>query len=192
MNFPCVADLEDKTRWADAVVEADPDGAMQRQSVSGHSPGPVMDEEIVTRLVLDPIHYSKQAGQMLEAFFEDATKFGASVIREVHTTVNDTHERGRERERAIRAGEGGRPPKNHTYLGFARMHVGTVRADASDGLARVYDTALPDFICHADIMIDCRTMSGDSKADKAARKRIRMSLLQHAMEMGGLTPLPND
>jgi hypothetical protein len=72
------------------VEEQFPDGACETVKVSDHSPGPVGDNETLTRFVFAPIHVDEK-GMPVSTAFSDAWKFDLSVFREELASDAELH-----------------------------------------------------------------------------------------------------
>ncbi len=154
--------------FADCVCKNDPDGRCQQKSVSEYSPGPVKNEECLARFVFHPTHI--QDNDLNETLFNDVFKYGASCNRKSYCDEGQIHARGN-----------GLQNEHRTYRGYATLSVGFLRGIPSENGVRVYDTAWEDNQCHADIV----AYPGMAKKE---RKSIRMALLRHALNNGGITP----
>ena len=70
-----------------AAVEIQfPNGDCEQVTVSPYSPGPVADEETLTRLVFHPIHIHPTTGAPTSMAFADAWSSDLSVFREDKAT----------------------------------------------------------------------------------------------------------
>lgn len=156
-----------KEEFAGRVCKNDPDGSCQNESVSEHSPGPVGDEEHLARLVFYPAHVREN--DLNETLFTDVFKYGASCNRKSYCDEGQIHVCGN-----------GLQDERRAYRGYVTLSVCFIRNISSETGVRVYDTAWEDNQCHADI-VACPDMA------KKERKSIRMTLLRHALDNGGLT-----
>lgn len=147
--------------FALCVCRHDPDGSCQKTRVSNYSPGPVADEEHLARFVFYPTHIADS--DLCEALFSDAFTYGASCNRKSYCCD----------EGQIHACGMGLQHERRVYRGYVTLSVSVLRGSG----VRVYDTALEDNRCHADI-VACPDI------DKPKRKAIRIALLKHARENG--------
>lgn len=151
--------------------------------MSAHSPGPVRNEELLGRFVMDPQHLEDDTGRIKETFFSDAFNGGASTHRLSHLTSDALHALGRAKAASDQQGGNGRPPRPYvSYFGYQVLKVSWLRS--VQARSRVYDTARQDMHAHADIVVDARHCQGASKSAKQERKALRIRLLQHAFESG--------
>lgn len=146
--FARLSDVMDKA----ALIEAEaPDGACQYCSVSRYSPGRVVDDERVARLIFSPIHYDDVTDSPKEAAFQDARDKGMSVFRVRHTDERLLKERG-ERKAAV---DRQRDP-NRQYLGYIEAiakDLRSIRIEGATAGCYVYDTAREDDAGHADVFV---------------------------------------
>ena len=142
---------------------------------SNYSSNVVSNEEEVARLILSPIHIDKETGDIFPAAYEDVSNKGLSVNRlSMHKSKNTIHQIGEEKANRDRE----RNP-NREYIGFAIASVNAIRSEVENSVRNfaVYDTALEDITCHADV---CLINQGpDPIANlppKAARMQRRLKL----------------
>lgn len=107
-------------------------------AISAHSPGPVLNDELIARFIYDPTHFSASLLNHSTIFF-DLIPRGLSVNREV--IASDIHGIGKSHE------------NGRKYVGYIRCLTSKVREECIDG-GRVFvvlDTALPNNSAHADV-----------------------------------------
>lgn len=133
----------------------------ERCSVSRHSPGPVHDDEIVVRVLDQPLHVG--SNDMLKpSAFTDLESLGMSVQRLAHCTVGEVVEHGRARTKAYRdrhAAEGladdGRQPVALLKLKVCDLReLHTLHDKPPRRAVGVYDSAREEFAveaAHADV-----------------------------------------
>jgi hypothetical protein len=189
----------ERSEFADFAAAIDEDGGCQFESV-GHdhgSPGPVASFELLARRVFSPTHFNSfkcPPVQLDDALFADAFTIGCSVSRllpDWPVRSAALHELGEQAAKARREGADGRDPQpDRKYLGLVHISAAEARSVVLEskpviGRVRVYDTAKPIDILHADIIFDRRDIASDSsKDDKQARKLLRVKLLTVAMRRG--------
>ena len=154
--------------FADCVYKKDPDGRCQQESVSEYSPGPVKNEECLARFVFYPTHMRENV--LDETLFSDIFKYGASCNRKSYCDEGQIHACGN-----------GLQDERRAYRGYVTLSVGFLRDVPGKNGVRVYDTALEDNRFHTDIV----AYPGMAKTE---RKSIRMALLRHVLDNGGITP----
>lgn len=167
------------------VIDIDPTGDCQKLKVGATSPGPVTDEETLSRFMFSPTHLSKTTGEIDETLILDAFKIGASVNRipmPWEHAFPALHQEGEMQAERLRNGVGPRPPQPaRQYLGIVQFHAEALRGISVDALPnriRVYDTSLPDNQLHADII------GNASHLDKALKHQLRVKLFLMARDSG--------
>lgn len=165
------------------VIQTDPEGTCQYETVGVNSPGAVQQAEVVTRFVFSPTHSPN--GPIDESVVSDAFSIGCSVKRlpeQAGDHISALHQQGESQAKAIRAGLNGRPPQpNRRYVGVLRFAVSETRALAVDALrnrVRIYDTALPNDSLHADMVANSDGLSRELK------KALRVLMYLHAHSRG--------
>ena len=63
------------------IADAAPDCQCEKHSMSIHSPGAVLDDEVIGRMVCVPIHVHRTKPELLPSFFNHAFNFGLSAQR---------------------------------------------------------------------------------------------------------------
>ncbi|MDF2494574.1 hypothetical protein [Sphingomonas sp.] len=156
----------------DAVYAAYSKGECEAESISGHSPGRVEDNELLTKFIVDPIHLDPVTGVISPLAFQDATTIDLSLFREA--LAQDS-----ELQAAINAikatGASKLPPQERGIQLVMQTSAGDLRSlvfeDGSERMCMVYDTALPDKPAHASVFTP-------SVARKGAKQReVRRKLL---------------
>ncbi len=155
----------------DAVHANFPDGDCEHVSISPHSPGPVDDAELLTRLVVHPIHYDR--GIVSPMAFQDATTIDLSVFREAIATDAEI-QLSIDEIRAL--GETRVPPQERLISLVMQASAKDVRAAKfeSDGgwMCRVYDTAVLEKPAHASVFTPTVARKG------SAQRQVRKELLR--------------
>lgn len=105
-------DGESKLPRVEQLVVKDKDGVMQTVKVSEHSPGPVANDELLSRSLDYPNKFTALGG-LNDGLFQDAFSHGASAQRlpsgwDAHAV--DVHARFEARAKARREGTDGRDP----------------------------------------------------------------------------------
>lgn len=155
----------------DAVYSAFPGGECEAEQVSSHSHGPVQDEEVLTKLIVDPIHYDRQTGQISPLAFNDATTLDLSLFREVLATdaeiqlaINEIIATGKKKD----------PIQNRTIQIVLQATAGQIRTERFESPERrmcmVYDTAEPEKPAHASVFTPTEARKG------ASQRRVRRAL----------------
>lgn len=155
----------------DAVHAAYPGGDCERSSVSSSSPGPVEDDELLTRLIIHPIHYDK--GTVSPLAFQDATTIDLSVFREALATDVEI-QLSIDEIRAL--GETKVPPQERLVALVMQASAAEIRAAKFNGdgswMCRVYDTAVPKKPAHASVFTPPAARKG------SAQRQVRKELLR--------------
>lgn len=127
-----------------------PECECERTSVSDHSPGTVVDHEMLIRTVYSPHQYNKETDELTPMAFRDAVERGMSVNRRSCISIVALQAKIEGKVAADQAA-------GRTSDGFWRVVVakcGSIRRLRTDEGARtyaVYDTANEDDSSHADI-----------------------------------------
>lgn len=152
---------------AEKIDAQSPDCACEAHSVSPHSPGPVMDDETLWRLILSPVHYDVATGKVTEAAFDDASNKGMSVQRLVVTgSEGDIRQRGHARAAA-------KPGRTfECAIGATAAGIRALRGPEGGGRFCIYDTADAADPGHADV---CQTRHGS----RHTRLQLRRELQKH-------------
>jgi len=152
---------------AEKIDAQSPDCACEAHSVSPHSPGPVMDDETLWRLILSPVHYDVATGRVTEAAFDDASNKGMSVQRLAVTgSEGDIRQRGHARAAA-------KPGRTfECAIGATAAGIRTLRGPEGGGRFCIYDTADAADPGHADV---CQTRHGS----RHTRLQLRRELQKH-------------
>ena len=152
---------------AEKIDAQSPDCACEAHSVSPHSPGPVMDDETLWRLILSPVHYDVATGRVTEAAFDDASNTGMSVQRLAVTgSEGDIRQRGHARAAA-------KPGRTfECAIGATAAGIRALRGPEGGGRFCIYDTADAADPGHADV---CQTRHGS----RHTRLQLRRELQKH-------------
>lgn len=157
-------------------VPLDDQLAWEGESASPHSLGPIEDDEVFCRQVVDPTHFDKVSGTIKPNFLDDASHKGASGHRLKHTTVRTLREISE--ARVAKANEDPPPTGLRESIGYATVTAAEVRCVFTEPLLRralgIYDTGREDDRSHADI---CQLVSG-----KQQGKSIRAQLFKIAKD----------
>ena len=132
--------------------------AWEQVSVCQESPGPVRDEEILLRQIVNPVHFDLDSDEIKPNLFEDIVSRGASTHRKQHTTDEKILDIARERVEL----QNKNPPRTgiRTLIGHVSLSVSVVRMMSVDvetlrekRLLAIYDTANEKDPSHADICL---------------------------------------
>ncbi len=178
-------DGESKLPRVEQLVVKDKDGVMQTVKVSEHSPGPVANDELLSRSLDYPNKFTALGG-LNDGLFQDAFSHGASAQRlpsgwDAHAV--DVHARFEARAKARREGTDGRDPDpDNLYIGAFNMTAGELRACKLDGdtasRVRVYDAGDASDKLHAEVIVDATGLN------KPQRKELRVRLMTLAQQRG--------
>jgi hypothetical protein len=160
----CRADLEGKVLQI-AVDEAFPDFACETESCSPHSPGPVLDDEIVAFLLVNPLHYDKERDVIVPDAFQELTNRDLSVLRAAHSTREEACE-----TRDALVARGGARLASRAVDEVCIAETAKLRGTLG-GRGRVlgvFDTGLENKPSHASIFTTKEVLS-----DKRMRKELR-------------------
>lgn len=138
-------------------------------SSSQYSSGVVVDDEKIARLILSPIHIDKETGDIFPAAYDDVSNKGLSVNRlSMHESKNTVHQIGEDKASRDRERDSSRE-----YIGFAVASVNAIRRQIENSVRvfTVYDTALEDIRCHADV---CLINQGENIIEKLPPKAAKM------------------
>jgi hypothetical protein len=124
------------------------------------SPGIVINEEILCRQVIDPVHFDQVTGTIKPTFFDDASNKGASCHRLKHISIEVIKEITLKRVAEANINPPSTGPR--VAIGIATLNASEVRGIMTAGIsirrgAGIYDTAKDDDASHADI---CQLVSG--------------------------------
>lgn len=126
----------------------------EKEIASAHSPGPVLDSEILYHQILNPTNLNEHQNGLIPVSFDTAAGVGMSTNRIDHATIEELIELGRNRARAHNE-KFPNSPQPRSFWGFVPIPVEKVRAILSKVTNTralfVYDTANPDNTSHADI-----------------------------------------
>lgn len=152
-----------------AVSKRFPVGECELCSVSAYSPGRVDPAEVITKLIVDPIHLDE--GQLSPVAFMDAYSIDLSVFREqlatdaeIQIAINQIKATGLKKS----------APQLRSVVGVAQTTVAKLRnaifSDSRDRMFFVYDTGEKDKPAHASVFTPERVKS--SKSDQRAARKI--------------------
>lgn len=120
----------------------------EHEICSPHSPGPVLDEEQVAFLLIDPAHYDDDRKTIVPAAFQELINRDLSVLRIAHATKLEAE--ATRQELVARGLDRGH---DRVVDEVCLTTVKDVRLELynDERLLGVYDTALPDKSSHASI-----------------------------------------
>lgn len=153
------------------TVDAERQVAWESISCVDCSPGAVLDEEILCRQILHPVHVDKETGAVKPTVFDDVSSRGASVHRRGY--ISDAQMIATMNARVEASHIASPEAPKRSMVGYVPVSVQVVRSiknPTMDGGGRrqlgVYDTAKEDDPSHADI---CLLVSGkiESKENRA-------------------------
>jgi hypothetical protein len=152
------------------VEDQFPNGACEAVAVSEHSPGPVEDDETLTRFIFAPIHVDG-GGVPVSTAFSDAWNSDLSVFREegasdeeLKLAITQVKEIGLAKE----------PPKPRKLVAVMMAKASQIRAEVvkptSSKAFRIYDTADAEKPHHASVFVTKDGRTGMS--EKQVRRRL--------------------
>lgn len=149
----------------------------ENESVSKNSPGIVSNTETLARQIYTPIHIDTATNTLTAAAFNDVFDKGLSVSRLSHISLSDVHIAGE-----LKAENDRSAGKKRVYLGIVEAVAIDIRkvVDSHNNkrIYGVFDTALPEAPCHADVCMIRPAVELDSPLAKKALKKERRRLLQ--------------
>lgn len=154
-----------------AVEDRFCNGECEKVAVSPFSPGPVIDDECLTRLVFHPIHVHPHTGIPVSMAFADAWSSDLSVFREeqasdVEITLAIDQMKATGAKKA--------PPQQRAVVAAMSIGTGRLRAEVigkHDARAfRVYDTAEEAKPHHASVFLS--KVARSEMTEKSSRKRL--------------------
>ena len=160
------------TDLQDAVYASYGKGECEAESISEYSPGRVEDDELLTKLIVDPIHFDPATGVISPLAFQDATTIDLSLFREALASDEELQSA----IDAIKAtGASKLPPQDRGIQLVMQATAGDLRSLAFEGgserMCMVYDTALPDKPAHASVFTPTSARKG------AKQREVRRKLL---------------
>lgn len=178
-------DKESKLKRVEQLVAKDKDGSKQCEKLSDHSPGPVLDEELLARSLEYPNKFDGSGG-LNDSLFSDAFTHGASVQRlrpNWDSRSADVHTGFEHRAKVRREGTDGRTPApDNLYIGAFQVTAAELRACRLENdigpRVRVYDAGEANDELHAEIMVDTTGLAKDK------RKELRLRLMNLAERRG--------
>lgn len=137
--------------------------ALEKVSVSDHSPGPIGDSEKLLRALDQPIHF--QNGEFAPTAFGDAEVRGLSVNRTLHISIDDALRLAAERVKRVnqrkaedrsnrRSQHASEERRTVAYTIFKTRDLRHLHGPEPDSERRafgVYDTATKDDFSHGDV-----------------------------------------
>lgn len=147
-----------------------PDFVCEKEVCSPFSPGPVMDDETLAFILINPLHYDALRKVVVPEAFQEITNRDLSTLRvkfttkeHAETTKSELIERGKERT----------PPQSRLVDEVCTAQVGAVRECIfnTKRLMGVYDTALENVESHASIFTN-----GEALDDRRTRKVVRQKI----------------
>lgn len=157
----------------DAVFQHYPDGECEVVSVSESSPGRVLDDETLTRLIIHPIHYDPQQNLVSPMAFQDATTLDLSLFREGHATDDELKLAAGE---IAETGKSREIPQVRGVSMIMQASAHAIRALTFDKTGKrmcfVYDTAEPTKPSHASVFTPPNARKG------SGQREVRRKLLE--------------
>lgn len=192
-RYKRIRDVSDSLKAARAFFAANKDGGelakkiqglsyseqldWEQFSVCAESPGPVKDEEMLVRQILNPVHFDIEADEVKPNLFEDVISKGASTHRSNHCSEEMILNIALDRV----AVQNVNPPKTglRTLIGYVSISALAVRNLSVDvdslrdkRVLAVYDTANKKDSSHTDICLLQR--------QKQAELSVKSQLYLHA------------
>ena len=163
-----------------------PTGECEKCGVSSYSPGRVEDGELLTRLIVQPIHWDE--GKIHPLAFQEATTLELSVFREERATDGEIQTAINE----IKAtGETKVIPEQRLVAVVMQALAGDVREsvfpDELDRMCFVYDTATPTKPSHASIFTPSKARKGSPQ--RAVRRALLELFSKRQIEIVDYRPL---
>jgi hypothetical protein len=124
----------------------------EQLTASRYSPHPVREDEILLRLVFNPIHVDEETGSLKPSVVSDVKDKGCSVNRLKLTTVENVINAGKQAALSKNLSAPEKPPRRLIWI--ASLEVSEIRLIKVSDQKRafgVYDTALETDRSHADI-----------------------------------------
>ncbi|WP_126541261.1 hypothetical protein [Oharaeibacter diazotrophicus] len=141
--------------------------------MSRYSPGVVMDEEMIIRLVVSPADIHPTEDRIISSALSSAESFGLSTLRSRYATEVDIIETAEEVLARATKNSGSR----RYLVGAFEAPVALFRRmDANKKLTRVYgvyDTAMVNRRSHADVFMALSNFAGGAR-DKARKNMLRL------------------
>lgn len=162
-------------------VEVDtqyPDFKCEECSVSPHSPGPVITDELLIFLTIHPIHYDHETGLLSPIAFEQLTRNDLSVLRQSYSTLEQIEA---VRNRLLELGAG-KIERSISWCSVAATRKIREHSDETGRTMGVYDRALEHLSAHASVFV-----RKDFLHNRSSRQEVR--LIAHSIFSVGVTPL---
>lgn len=176
------------TGLQDEVFKQFPNCECEKEQVSSFSPGPVQDDELLTKLIIHPIHYQSETGEIHPLAFNDATTLDLSLFREEAATDEEIQLAIDE----IKAtGQSKDPVQNRIVQLVMQARAADIRAeffqDPSERMFAVYDTAVPDKPAHASVFTPPSARKGARQ--RQARRRLLEIFSARRVNLDNYRPL---
>lgn len=155
-----------------------PAGDCEAEKVCHFSPGPVDDDECLTRLIIDPIHVDDRTGDILPLAFQDACTLDLSLFREkyafdaeIQLAIDEIRHSGKNKT----------PPKDQVVRTVFQASARSIREltfdDDNSRMCFIYDTATDQKPAHASVFTPSRTrrtqsLSQTRKYQRQVRKKL--------------------
>lgn len=139
--------------------------AWETSTASDHSPGPVGQDEILYRQIVQPLHVDLETKTLRPFAFNDVANKGLSVDRAKHWSVAEIVKSGRDCVAAHPAGDG------RSLYALAELRSLDLRLIVDRSGQRsfaIYDTATCDNFAHADV---CQIVDG-KQSGRSARSKL--------------------
>lgn len=160
-------------RLQDEVFKNYPNGECEATKVSSFSPCPVDNNELLTRLIIHPIHYDEQKQQVSPMAFQEATTMDLSVFRELRATDAEVQH---SIDQVKITGKARTKPQERFVFLVMQALTSDIRNLAFEDLpmpmCRVYDTAIPTNRAHASVFTPICARKG------SRQRQVRRALLE--------------
>lgn len=123
-----------------------------KQSASKHSPGPVLNTEVVCRQLHSPVYIDQSTGTLKPTAFDDISNKGLSSDRISHASKEGIIAAGNARAEAYNSVVTD-PSKRRSLIALGHLNCEAIRSHTIGGQQAigVFDTALEDNRSHADV-----------------------------------------
>lgn len=149
---------------------------LETSPINELSPGVVVNDELIARQVHTPIHYDEDTNTLTPSALADVFNKGLSTDRLAYTTAEAFHAAGDAKVAADRKAKG----TDQEYLGYVAAEVGLIRSlqdetehDPETELKQVfgvYDSALPNWHTHADVLL-LKSKKGEGKGPRKLKRQ---------------------
>ena len=152
------------------VDEIHPNFVCESEKCSTFSPGPVVDDERIAFLLIDPLHYDAERSVVVPEAFQELINRDLSTIRIAHASPSEANAT---REDLIQRGREKIPPKLRLVDEVCIASVSEIRstADSSGRLLAVYDTGIDNAPAHASVFTRSDVFN-ERRLRKVVRSRI--------------------